>query len=275
MLLRIRRSRRIIDIPIVQIRPSRTQARRNYNRENLKELALSIQNHGILQPLMVRKVSPIEYELIAGERRLRAGAMCGMKKVPCLVITCTDQQAGLYSLAENMQRTDLNFFEEAQGITSVMGVGHLSQNETAFQLGKQQAAIINKLDVLALTEEEKDLMIKGHLTERHAKALLKVKDRIERRYLLSEVLENSLNVSQTEQYVDTYLKKTSYEKRQHQRRKAVIKDMRIFENTIKKVIETMSAVGLPVMAMRSENEDCIEYVVRVPKHSSRSDHLIA
>ena len=275
MLLNIRKRKKIIDIPLVQIRPCRTQTRRVYNPDNLRELALSIKNNGVLQPLIVRKITSSEYELIAGERRLRACALCGMKKAPCIVLSCTDQQAGLFSLAENIQRTDLNYFEEAQGITYVMNSSNLTEREAAKKLGKKQASIIGKLDILELTDEEKEIMIRYNLTEKHAAALLKVKDKTERRFLLSEVIEKKMNVSQTREFIEEYLRKMAYEKRQYQKQKAAIKDLKIFDNTINKMVSGMSSSGIRVVTMRSENEDCIEYVVKIPKNKSRLSKMSA
>ncbi len=189
--------KKVVEIPIVEIRPCPTQARSVFKKEQLTELAESIKQDGILQPLTVRKISQIEYELIAGERRLRAAAMCGKTKVPCIIISCTDQQASIYSLVENLQRTDLNCFEEAEGIHKLMSVCGLTQDEVAKRLGKRQPTIANKLRLLKLNNEEREWIIKANLTERHARALLKVQDRVMRRVIMSEIIEKNLNVSQS------------------------------------------------------------------------------
>lgn len=265
MILSLRKDRRVIDIPIVQIRPCKTQTRKKYSHEQLMELAWSIKNNGIIQPLTVRKVSSVEYELVAGERRLRAAALCGKTRVPCIVITCTDSQAVIYSLAENLQRTELNIFEEAQGITDIINSCNISRQEAARQLGKQQAVIDCKLRILKFNNEEREIIIKAHLNEKHARALLKIQDPVERRFALSEIVEKNMNVSQTESYINECLCRTKQEKRRHQRRKAVIKDIRIFENTINNAVETMNSSGINAEAHKSENEDYIEYVVRIPK----------
>ena len=265
MLITMKKDRRIVDIPIVQIRPNRMQARKNYNEEQLRGLAISIQHNGIIQPLTVRRVSSVEYELLSGERRLRAAAMCGKKKAPCIIITCTDNEADVFALTENLQRSELNFFEEARGISYMMSAGSLSQQEAARQLGKKQAVISAKLKTLRLSQEEQDIIIRFHLTERHARALLKISDPVERRYVLSEIIEKSMNVSQTEQFIDDCLCRTSYEKRLHQRQKAVIKDKRIFENTISNAVKTMHSFGIAAIASQTETDSYIEYVVRIPK----------
>lgn len=275
MILSLRKDKRIIDIPIVQIRPCKTQARKKYSREQLIELAWSIKNNGIIQPLTVRKVSSVEYELIAGERRLRAAALCGKTKVPCIIITCTDSQAVIYSLAENLQRTELNIFEEAQGITEIMNSCNISKQEAARQLGKRQAVIDCKLRILKLNNEEREIIIKAHLSEKHARALLKIQDTVERRIVLSEIVEKNMNVSQTENYINEYLCKTKQEKRRRQKQKAVIKDIRIFENTINKAVETMHSSGIHAVTNHSENDEYIEYVVRIPKSKLTNINLTA
>ncbi len=276
MFLTIGKERRITDIPLAQIRPCRTQARQNFSNEHLKELAASIRQNGILQPLTVRKISMVEYELIAGERRLRAAAMCGRSRVPCIVISCTDKQATVYSMTENLQRTDLNFFEEAEGISKLMSYCELTQQEAANQLGKKQSTIANKLRVLKLTNDERELILKAHLTERHARALLKVNDVTERRILLSEVIERNMNVAQCEKYIEAFVNRKKIKKCQGQKRTIIIKDIRIFENTIKRAINTMRMSGIKAISTQSEDENFIEYTVRIPKtKTSDNENLTA
>lgn len=265
MQMRWKKGRKIIDIPIVQIRPCRTQARRNYSSDKLKELALSIRHNGIIQPLIVRRVSAAEYELVAGERRLRAAAMCGIRRVPCILISCTDGQAGILSLAENLQRSELNVFEQARGINRLMTVCHISEKDAARQLGQRLSSLEEKLKVLNFSSEERELITKANMTERHCRALLSVDDPVERRYIISEIIENNMNVSQTEKYINEYLCMTKRERRLKQRQKVVIKDIRLFENTIIKAVKAMRASGIAVAAAQSESEAYIEYMVRVPK----------
>ena len=265
MLIKSIKSRRVREIPIVRIRPCRTRSRTNYNNEGMKELAMSIRMNGVIQPITVRRVSSAEYELIAGERRLRACVMCGHKKIPCIVISCSDAQAELFSLEENLQRDDLNIFETAQGITSLMNSRRLTKNEVAHQLCKQPSSIENKIDILQLDDSERQLILKSHLTERHATALLKITDKQERRMILSEIIEYNLNVTQSEGYIKSCLEKTDYEKRQDARRKGVIKDIRLFENTIKKALTALISSGIDAEKDTYYNDDYIEYVIRVPK----------
>lgn len=265
MLFNVERQKKIIEIPLVEIRPCPTQSRYIFRQDELKELAESIRINGVIQPLTVRKISSIEYELIAGERRLRAAAMCGKTKVPCHIISCSDKQASIYSLVENLQRSDLNCFEEAEGIKTLMETYGLTQEETAKRLGKKQSTIANKLRILKLNREEREWILKANLTERHARALLKIDDEVTRKILLSEIIERNLNVTQSEKYIDATLNEKNLKKIRNQKKRVVIKDIRIFENTINKAINTMRSSGIDAMTNQSETEEFIEYTVRIPK----------
>lgn len=271
MLSAVRNQNKIIEIPLVQIRPCRTQARRIFRQEDLKELAESINQNGILQPLTVRKISVVEYELISGERRLRAAAMCGKSKVPCYVIICNDEQAGIYSLVENLQRKDLNIFEQAEGINTVMNVYGLTQEETARRLGKRQSTVANKLRILKLSREEREWILKANLTERHARALLRIDDPVTRKIILSEIIERNMNVSQSEKYIDAALNEKNIHKRKTQRKRVVIKDIKIFENTINKAVNTMRSSGIEAVSNQNETDDFIEYTVRISKSNISPD----
>lgn len=269
MLFKSDNQQKIVFIPLVEIRPCPTQARYIFRQDELKELAESIKLNGIIQPLTVRKISSIEYELIAGERRLRAAAMCGKTKVPCRIISCSDKQASIYSLIENLQRTDLNFFEEAEGISTLMEVYGLTQEEAAKRLGKKQSTVANKLRILKLNREEREFILKAHLTERHARALLKIEDKLTRRIALSEIIERNLNVSQSERYIDAILNEKNLKKSRNQKKRIIIKDIRIFENTINKAVNTMRSSGIDAMSNQSETDEFIEYTVRIPKSNSK------
>ena len=206
--------RKIIEIPLVQIRPSKTASRKDYSRDKLNELAVSIEKNGIIQPLTVRKVTNMEYELIAGERRLRAAAICGLATVPCIIVSCNDTQASLFSLTENLQRSELNFFEEAESIKNIISCCHITRQELAVHIGQRPSFVANKLRVLDLGFDERKIILKAHLTERHAKAILKISDETERRIVLSEIVENNMNVTQSEEYIDEILHEAKTRRRQ-------------------------------------------------------------
>lgn len=271
MLLSIGSDKKVTEIPIVQIRPCRTQARKAFSHEKMRELAQSISSNGIIQPLAVRKISTIEYEIISGERRLRAAVICGRKKVPCIVMECDDRQAGILSLVENLQRCDLNFFEEAEGINKLMTDYGMSRQEISQKLGKKLTAVSNKLRILKLTEEEKEIIIKYDLTERHARALLRISDQIMRRIALSEIIEEGMNVTQSEKYIEEMLAEKSRQHRKKQKNRLVIKNIKIFENTINRAVDTMRSSGIQAVAGQKETEDFIEYTVRIQKNKSKTD----
>lgn len=276
MILTLRKSRRIVEIPIMQIRPCRTAARKTYDPLSLRALAQSIRCNGILQPITVRRVTPLEYELIAGERRIRAAVMCGYTRIPCIVISCSDHEAEVLSLEENIQRSDLNCFEEAQGIHHLMSKHQMSERQTARHLGRNPAAIQEKIAILHFNDEEKTLMLKANLTEGHAKALLLIKDHLDRRIALSEVIEKSMNVSQTRQYVEHYYLGCSRQEIRHrQRKKGLIRDIRMFLNTINKALTALKVSGLNAETEQYESDEYIEYIIRIPKTRSVSSDFSA
>ena len=171
----------ISEIPIIKIRPNKAQPRKQFNEDELSALSRSIAENGILQPLTVRKVSNTEYELIAGERRLRAAVTAGLRKVPCIVVRCSEKESAIYALLENLQRADLGMFEEARGISRLIRRYGLTQEQAAQRLGKSQSGVANKLRLLRLTEDEQEWIEKAGLSERHARALLRIENEATRR----------------------------------------------------------------------------------------------
>ena len=267
MSLLIRPDNKVLMISTIQIRPNRTQPRRNFDEEELKSLSQSISENGILQPLVVRRINATEFELIAGERRLRAAVMAGLNKVPCVVHKCSDKESALLALIENLQRTDLSMFEEARGIARLIRKYGLTQEQAAIKLGKKQSTIANKLRLLRLTFEEQEWILTANLSERHARALLRINHPDLRREVLSRVITDNMNASQTEAFVtDILMKKSSLPQREEKpSRKIVVKDVRIFVNTINKAVDTMRLSGINAISRRSETEDYIEYTVKIPK----------
>lgn len=255
----------ISEIPIIKIRPNKAQPRKQFCNDDLIQLSRSIAENGILQPLTVRKVTGTEFELIAGERRLRASVMAGLKKVPCIVIKCTDKESAVYALLENLQRRDLSFFEEARGISRLIRRYGLTQEQAAQRLGKSQSTIANKLRLLRLTYEEQELIEQAELSERHARALLKIDDEDRRREALSKVISDNLNVQQTENLVGIMTMQSPKTDKKQGSSKAVIKDVRIFLNTINKAIDTMRLSGINAQSNKTDNENFIEYTIRIPK----------
>ncbi|MGN0501361.1 MAG: ParB/RepB/Spo0J family partition protein [Ruminococcus sp.] len=265
MNLIIKNENKISDIPIIKIRPNKAQPRKVFNEEDLNALSQSITENGILQPLTVRKVSATEYELIAGERRLRASVMAGLRKVPCIVIKCSEKESAVYALLENLQRSDLGMFEEARGISRLIRRYGLTQQEAAVKLGKTQSTIANKLRLLRLTYEEQEWIENAGLSERHARALLKLGDEGARREALSKIISENLNVQQSENLVSLMLNSSPKNNKKQGTSKAVIKDVRIFVNTINKAIDTMRLAGIDAQSDKTDTDNFIEYTIRIPK----------
>ena len=264
---------KVVDIPIRQIRPNQSQKRKTFKDEELNSLAASIEENGILQPLTVRRLNLQEYELVAGERRLRAAVIAGLKRVPCIVIKCTDRESAIFALLENLQRSDLGMFEEARGISRLIRKYNLTQEEAAAKLGKKQSTVANKLRLLKLTMDEQDWINQAGLSERHARALLRIADENLRKEALSKVISESLNINQTEELVDNIISSSFIAvDDKHRKKRVVIKDVRIFINTINKAVDTMRLAGINAVSKRAENDDYIEYTVRIPKNiSSKKD----
>lgn len=264
------RDNKVLNISTIQIRPNRTQPRRNFDEEELRSLSRSIVENGILQPLVVRRINQTEFELIAGERRLRAAVMAGMNKVPCVIHKCGDKDSALLALIENLQRTDLNMFEEARGIARLIRKYGLTQEQAAIKLGKKQSTIANKLRLLRLGFEEQEWILTAGLSERHARTLLRINDEGLRREVLSRIISDNLSVGEAEALVtDVLMQKPESAPEKKPERKIAIKDVRIFVNTINKAVDTMRLSGINAISRRSETDEYIEYTVKIPKAARR------
>ncbi|MED9968998.1 MAG: ParB/RepB/Spo0J family partition protein [Ruminococcus sp.] len=254
----------VCEIPIIKIRPNKAQPRKHFSEQELSELSQSIAENGVLQPLTVRKVSTSEFELVAGERRLRASVMAGLRKVPCIIVKCSEKESAVYALLENLQRADLGIFEEARGISRLIRRYGITQEQAAKKLGKSQSTIANKLRLLRLSAEEQEWIENAGLSERHARALVKLDSESKRREALSKVISGNLNVKQTEELV-SILTNNASKGLKRSNSKAVIKDFRIFVNTINKAVSTMRMAGINVQTHQTDNDNFIEYTISVPK----------
>jgi len=256
---------KVVEIGIDQIIPNPYQPRTDFN-EDITALAESIAQNGILQPLSVRKKDGL-YELIAGERRLRAAKMCGFNVVPCIVYDISDRHSAVLALVENIQRQDLSFFEEAAAIEKLITHYGMTQEDAAAKLGRAQSTIANKLRLLRLTEKERELIIRYGLTERHARSLLRLGSPQDRLFILDKIIRNNLNVERSERLIDEFIgserNKVSYKKRS-----VVFQNVKMFVNTINKAVETMQAAGISADSRKIQSEDYIEYRVRIPIQKS-------
>lgn len=256
---------KLINLPISAIRANKAQPRIIFSEKELAGLAQSISVNGILQPLSVRKTAQNEYELIAGERRLRASVMAGLREVPCIVVKCSERQSAIFALIENLQRKDLNMFEEAYAIRKLILNCNLTQEKVAIQLGKTQSTIANKLRLLKIGEEEQKLILQNGLTERHARVLLKLppQKRIE---AIQKIVSGNLNVSASEALAAKMLEQSNEGKKAE--RKIIIKDVRIFMNTINRALDIMRLSGINAVTEQQEEDNFIKYTVRIPKEKA-------
>jgi len=261
-------SRKIHMIKIDDIRPNPYQPRSIFDPEGLEELSESIRQFGIIQPLTVRRDEQGFWELVAGERRLRASKLAGLKEVPCLLVGVSDKQSSVLALIENIQRCDLDFIEEAEGIQKLIRQFGLSQEEAARRLGKSQSAIANKLRLLRHPAQVIELLRKHGLTERHARALLRVEDPNDRLAAIAYINEHRLNVAQTEEYIDSLL---PLDQQQHQEQKKlkslyIFRDVRLFLNTVSRAVDTMRRSGVDANMKKEEDGDEIALTIRIPKN---------
>ncbi|MBE6734183.1 MAG: ParB/RepB/Spo0J family partition protein [Ruminococcaceae bacterium] len=268
-----REENRVLEIPTIQIRPNKTQPRKSFDEDDLRLLSQSISTNGILQPLTVRKLSATEYELVAGERRLRAAVLAGLTKVPCVLIKCTDKESAIFALLENIQRADLNMFEEARGISRLIRKYGLTQEDAAIRLGRKQSTIANKMRLLKLSMEEQDWILQAGLSERHARALLRIDDEEVRKEMLSKIVAENLSAKDTEDEVVKLLCRTTVTTTATQDKKFIVRDVRIFVNTIAKAVDTMRLSGINAVAKKAETEDYIEYTVKIPKNEATAHKI--
>ncbi len=258
----------VLLIPTDRIRMNPDQPRTVFDPDSLDALAQSIRANGILQPLSVReKDGDGNYELIAGERRLRAATSVGFTRVPCIVINTDSAQAAVYAVIENLQRSDLNFFEEALAIEALTDKHGFDRSEVSRKLGKAPSTVSNKLRLLRLPEDIREKIISANLTERHARALLRIDDSDKLHAAVDTVIKRSLNVAQTEKLVNAIVEDTVSHK---QKVIKLFKDVRIFVNTINHAVDTMREAGIEAETVRTETEENIEFTVRIPKDSAYS-----
>ena len=256
-------SSRVRYIPINAVRPNPQQPRRSFDETALRELADSISAYGILQPLTVRDRGGV-YELVAGERRLRAARIVGLREVPCLIAEVGEEDAALLALIENLQRRDLDYMEEAAAIARLIRRYGLSQQQAAEKLGKSQPTIANKLRLLRLSAPVIDCLRQYGLTERHARTLLRLTDPEQQLAAARHIGKRGLNVAQTEQYIDRL---TAENRTEPPRRRPtyVIKDVRLFLNSVERGVRLMQSAGVGAEVGRRDTEEEILLTIHIPK----------
>lgn len=259
-------STRVQYIPLGRIRPNPQQPRRSFDEEGLAELAASIRSCGILQPLTVRRAGE-GYELVAGERRLRAARIAGLREVPCLVAQVGEEDSALLALMENLQRQDLDCWEEAQAIARLISRYGLSQEEAARRLGRAQPTVANKLRLLRLPEDVRALLRENGLTERHARALLRLQDPEVQRRAAGDMVRRGMNVAQAEAYVEKLLQSAQVTPPRG-RSTYIIKDVRLFLNSVDRGLHLMRQAGVDAGWNRQDTDREILLTIRIPKRAS-------
>ena len=247
---------RVVFLPAKAIQPSPYQPRQVFSEESLSELAESIRRHGILQPISVRRIDS-GYQLIAGERRLRAGMQAGLTEVPCLLMRMDNQDSGIVSLVENLQRQDLDYIETAQGIQTLMARYTMSQEQVARLLGKSQSAIANKLRLLQHSAPVLEQLRQNGLTERHARALLKLQNDVQKLQAIGVICRQNMTVAKAEQYIESLL--------QQKQPKTPKANVGAFLNNLSQSLARIQLSGIPAVSERRETDSQIVLTITIPK----------
>ncbi|MDO4568017.1 MAG: ParB/RepB/Spo0J family partition protein [Clostridia bacterium] len=263
-------SRKLEEVALDRIVPNPNQPRKSFDDESITELSQSIEQVGLIQPLIVRKLASGAYELVAGERRLRALRLLGVAKAPCVVYGNVEtESSAMMALVENLQREDLHFFEEAQCYQELIDNYDLTQEELAQRLGKSQSSIANKLRVLRLAAPVKKAIIEAGVTERHARALLKLEDAELQLNMLRDITETGLSVKDTERRVEKLLDARYTQKipgaRPRPAMMRMVKDYRIFTNTINSAVSSLRDAGLTVDVQQTEREDGVDISISITR----------
>ena len=247
---------RVVFLPAQSIRPNPAQPRKVFRSDALDELADSIRQHGILQPLSVRRMGN-SYELIAGERRLRAAQIAGVTDIPCIILRMDEKESGMAALIENLQRQDLDFIEEAMGIRRLLEVHGMSQEQAARLLGKSQSAVANKLRLLKHSEPVLLRLREAELTERHGRALLRLPGEEEKLAAIAEIVRQGMSVARTEKYIEGLLLKKE--------EKTGKPNVGAFLNNLTQSLQKMQLSGISAISERRETEDRIVLTITIPK----------
>lgn len=253
-------------ISINSIRPNPYQPRKSFNQKALDELSQSIKAFGVIQPISVRRINEESYELIAGERRLRASELANLTKIPAIVVDYRDKESAVIALVENLQRENLNFMEEAEGYNSLIQDHNFKQQELAEKLGKSQSTIANKIRLLKLPLDIQKALLENNLSERHGRALLKLPDDNLRYTVMKKILSNNLNVNGTEELVEDIL--SNLREREGKVVKQSIKSLvniRIYLNTIKKAYRAINQYGINAEYAEEDKGEYVLVKIKVPK----------
>ncbi len=260
-----RNSEEVVKIPLAKIHANQFQPRTVFDEEKIEELARTIHVHGVIQPIVVRDSQQEGfYEIIAGERRFRAMTSLGWEEVPAIIRQLSDKETASIALIENLQREELTAIEEAHAYSNLLQIQEITQEALAQRLGKSQSAVANKLRLLKLPEAVQQALLTRSITERHARALLPVKDLELQQQLLEQLLEEGLNVKELEERIKALTEEAP--KKPKKRRKAVSRDMRIAMNTIKESLSMVKKSGIKLDTQEEDHEDYYQITVKIPKN---------
>lgn len=257
----------VYSIEVSKISANPNQPRKVFTEDSIIKLADSIRQYGIIQPITVRKIGE-GYEIISGERRLRAAKELKMERVPCIVRDISEETSAEIAIIENLIREDLNIFEQAQAIETLIDTYNLTQEEIAKRLSNSQSFVANKLRLLRLSSAERELILKNNLTERHARALLRVYDTSLREKLLKEIVEQGLNVGKSEELIELSLQRE--EPNRITKRRNCYKDIKSFYTAIDRAVDNVKNSGISVKSRRIENDEFVELTILIPKDTSLS-----
>ncbi len=261
----VENSESVMKIAIDKISPNRYQPRTIFDDSKIEELARTIHTHGVIQPIVVRKLNNDRYEIIAGERRYRAMKSLNWTEVPAIIREMNDKETASVALIENLQREELTSIEEAQAYQRLLELHELTQEALAQRLGKGQSTIANKLRLLKLPEIIQQAILKREISERHARALVPIKDEVLQLQLLQETIEQDYNVRQLEQRINEILNPEEKPKKAKPRRKAVSKDIRIALNTIRQSLTMVNQSGIHLETEEEEHDEFYQITVKIPK----------
>lgn len=256
----------IVYLPVDRIRPNPYQPRRNFDKTPLEELAKSIEQYGVMQPISVRFINGTSYELVAGERRLKACKIAGIKFIPSIIVNINDRDSAAISLIENIQKEDLNFIEEAEGYRNLMLDYNYTIEELAKIVGKSETFISQKLRILRISKRVQRILVENGVSERHARALLKIEDADLQKDIVDKVIKYNLGIKRTEELIESTLKKKEEEIEQKNNKmkiKTYFKDVRIFTNTIKQAVDIMNESGVLTDYNINKDDDTYEISIKI------------
>ena len=272
MLTKYKTTSRVVLIPVSRISPNPNQPRLLFDQEKLDELAMSISQYGLLQPITVQLAGKNQYQLIAGERRLMACKKLKMHEIPAVIMELKREDSAALALIENIQRCDLNYFEEARAIDRLIHLMGETQQSIAKRLGKNQSTVANKLRLLRFSEEIQNKMMQMNLTERHARALLPLSGHEQLGEVIRQIGEKNWTVAQTERYIQKLIQKNDAPR---PTKRFIVKDLKIFMNTIEKAADTMKLSGIDARTEIEEDEEEVIYTIRIPRQSAYEERSVS